>query len=805
MASTPSNNRSRRLLIALVIVVLLAAGAGLGFTLGMPQVRPRANQPQPVGDAGHEPVRNAPPTPANNAAELPKVIDPQPVPDKQPVEVNLPALTRFRRLVLEGDTTLELADPQSLTAKAAERVAVLDATLSALGSRFAVYSAPLVAGTLSTDEWRQLQTESAERFLKPDVASAAYAQQRSPRVAIWLRQGATLPAGEANAPPGVSIPLGRRLQEGVSADVAQGWLEAMESEYGKTDFGVGPSDLPFDIVVFGSAAEYQDFSRRRLNLSVPDWSAGFFSNAWDVACAPVLETTSMAEVLRHEMFHALQAHLAPQSLMVPWFGEGSAEWLDKAPPQGNRLRTHKDFATAAYGYLATLIDQGYELNLREFLALDVAGFYARPELHYLLAYCFVDFLRAEDDLREVYFQYWKLMVDGASPDSAFSRSFGLLDMDELQRRFVAKLRSVPRQGRAPRFTHDGAAEFFDAMPARLEGSKTTAGSGKISDAWFEVLGKLQAAGFDVAGSGYFKGEYDVIIVAIDHTESMENRLDPNTFDFEAFGRWLFSMRYAGTLSLKRTTPGTENEEEVPPAVLMALVEAVITDKVDAFTAATGITVGNEVQKDIRKNWDQSDLHGKYLETYKKRDLARVTAESVAWYWGTRQDKANVTVVDFHTDEQSQTEKSAFVAKGQRSIASPIATLFSSLARSHKLPAGMGGADTDWWTALQAIVSKANDASAGRVACMLFTDGPNSAGFYGHLEAGRKDELYVRDQKNMAQAFAELWSSAGLGNAQQPSGIQIFALPGAENQSLEEIPALCPQARLDTWLPRFKKP
>lgn len=805
MASTPSQNRSRRLLIALVIVILLAAGAGIGFTLGMPTPRPRANQAAGANEPATEPAPNTPAAPANQSGDTPRVVETTPAPDKQPMEVKLGALTRFRRLLLEADTTLELADPQSRTPKAADRVAVLDATLRALGSRFAVYSAPLVAGTLSDDEWRQLQTESGERFLKPDVATAAYNQQRAPRVAIWLRQGAQLPAGETIAPPGVSIPLGRRLQEGVSADVAQTWLEAMEAEYGKTDFGVAPADLPFDIVVFGSAAEYQDFSRRRLGLNVPNWSAGFFSNAWDVACAPVLETTSMAEVLRHEMFHALQSHLAPQSLTVPWFGEGSAEWLDKAPPLGGKLRTHKDFAGAAYGYLATLIDQGYQLNLREFLALDVAGFYARPELHYLLAYCFVDFLRAEDDLREVYFQYWKLMVDGASPESAFSRSFGLLDLDDLQRRFVAKLRSVPRQGRAPRFTHDGPAEYFDSMPARLEGSSTAAAAGKVSDAWFEVLGKLQAAGFDVGGSGYLKGEYDTIIVAIDHTESMENRLDPATFDFEALGRWLFSMRYAGTLSLKRTTPGTENEEEVPPAVLMALVEAVITDKVEAFTTASGITVGAEVQKDIRKNWDQSDLHGTNLEQHKKRDLARITAESVAWYWGTRQDKSNVTVVDFHTDTQSEAVKSAFLAKGQRSISSPIATLFGSLARSHKVPLGMAGADTDWWAALQAVVSKANDASAGRVACMFFTDGPNSAGFYGHLEAGRKDELYVRDQKNLAQAFAELWSAAGLGNAQQPSGIQIFALPGAENQSLEEIPAQCPQARLDTWWPRFKKP
>jgi len=800
--SSVQDSRNRKLVFGLALLLILLGAGAVGFLNGAPPDKPRQNrQPEPE----NAPVVAANLPPANQpvaANTAPKAEEP--ATPKALLEVSLPPMTRFRRFVSEADNVLELANPD-LRVRDAKRVEEIDATLRALSSRFAVYSAAMRDGTDTLDEWQQLQTESSERFRKPDVATEAYLIERSARVAIWLRQGARLPQGETEAPPGVSIPLGRRLQEGVNAETAARWLEAMESEYGKTDFGAAPSGLPFDIVIFGSAAEYQEFSRRRLGLNVPNWSAGFYSNAWDVACAPVLETTSLAEVLRHEMFHGVQAHLAPQSLLVPWFAEGSAEWLDKSPPLNDVLRTHKDFASAAYGYLATLIDQGYTLNLREFLALEVQAFYARPELHYLTAYCFVDFLRTEDDLREVYFKFWKLMVEGASASNAFDRTFGLLDLDDVQRRFLARLRAAPRNTRAPRFTHDGAPEFFDNMPARLDGAATPAVEGKVSDAWFEVLGKLEAAGFNVAATGYLKGDYDRIVVAIDHTETMELRLDPKSFDFDALGRWMYSMRYAGTLSLKRTSVSGDTQEEVPPAVLMALVEAVITDKTDEFVAASGIKIGPEVEKDILNGWEKSDLQGKYLEKFRKRDLARMCAESIAWYWGTRQDQADVTIVDFHTDALSATKKSAFRTKGQQSAGSPIQDLMREMELKNKFPQGMTGADTDWWQALQKTVAGASEDGSTRVACMFFTDGPNSAGFYGHLETGRNEETYLRDQKTMAQAFAEAWQAAGLGAEGTISVMQLVALPGAEAQGLEELTVACPQAKLDAWWPRFKKP
>lgn len=802
MSALAPHPRSRKPLLWLVLLLFVLTGAGVGWLLALPaQGRPIRPQPEPEQPGLLVVNRPVPPPAGITPLPPPPAEDPPPPPKVLP-EITLPPLTRFRRLVLEADTVLELAHPD--TRANAARVEHLDATLRALDSRFAPLSAALREGDISPAEWDMLVEEGIRQFRRPDVATEAHRIERSPRVAIWLRQGARLPPGENEAPPGVSIPLGRRLQEAVSAETAGRWLEAMESEYGRTDFGAAPANLPFDIVIFGSAFEYQEYSRKRLGLNVPAWSAGFYSSVWDVACTPILETTSLAEVLRHEMFHGLQAHLAPQSLLVPWFAEGSAEWLDKAPPQGGKPRTHRDFASAAAGYLATLVDQGYVLNLREFLALDVPAFYARPELHYLLAYCFVDFLRAEEDLREVYFRFWKLMVEGATAQNAFDRSFGLLDLDDLQRRFLARLRASPRNSRAPRFTHDGAPEFFDRMPARLEGHAAPAAEGKISDAWYEILGKLEAAGFSVPSTTYLRGSYDRVVIAIDHTESMDQRMDPKLFDHDALGRWLFSMRYAGTLSLKRATPAGDNEEEVPPAVLMTLVDAVLTGRTEAFVAASGIKIGPEVEKDIRTNWERSDLQGRVLEHYRRRELARITAESILWYWATRQTEADVTVADFHVAVQTRSLKAAFRTKGQVSQRTPVQDLFRELEQRHRAPAGLSGADTDWWQALQTVVAQAAGSDGKRVACLLFTDGPNSTGFYGHLEAGRNDEIYMRDQRNMARAFAELWNASGLGGDGATSVMQLVALPGAEAQGLEELTVACPQARLDAWWPRFRK-
>jgi len=91
-----------------------------------------------------------------------------------------------------------------------------------------------------------------------------------------------------------------------------------------------------------------------------------------------------------------------------------------------------------------------------------------------------------------------------------------------------------------------------------------------------------------------------------------------------------------------------------------------------------------------------------------------------------------------------------------------------------------------------------------VACLFFTDGPNSLGFYGHLEQGRDDTQYLLDQEKLATELKIQWDNAGLGYESQPSILQLIALPGAESQGLDLIPQKVTQAKLDEWQTHFVK-
>jgi len=236
---------------------------------------------------------------------------------------------------------------------------------------------------------------------------------------------------------------------------------------------------------------------------------------------------------------------------------------------------------------------------------------------------------------------------------------------------------------------------------------------------------------------------------------------------------------------------------------MALVDAVLTDRMAQFTDTTGITVSDEVSKDVKANYKAFELSPDKLKTLSKREIARHTAESVAWYWGTRQDQADVVLVDFNLQVKVEKEKNSFKAKGYNSSSSPLQRLFAKTA-PHAAPEGSHGADTDWWAAMQSVIQAAADASAGRVACLFFTDGPNSLGFYGHLEQGRDDTQYLLDQEKLATELKIQWDNAGLGYESQPSILQLIALPGAEGQGLDLIPQKVIQAKLDEWQTHFVK-
>ncbi|MCA8912428.1 MAG: hypothetical protein KDB82_12040, partial [Planctomycetes bacterium] len=604
--------------------------------------------------------------PKHNDPEPEIEAQPDPQPEAKRTPVAVPSMTRFRALVTEADKSLALRDEPEMDADHLWDVA---STLDQIESRFAPYAMLAYNGEATGVDRIHFEADAGRSFERPDVGSSAYTIEAAPRVALWQRTGVELPPGEEIAPPDVLIPSTRRLQEDVSVDVIATWLKAIEGEYGTADFGV--AGVPLDFVVFPDLDKYLAFSNKRLGLDVPKWSAGYYSSKWDVICMPVLDNTSLAEVIRHEMFHAVQSHKAPQSLLVPWFAEGSAEWLDKAAPDP-ALRTHPDFARAAFGYLRTLIAQGYKLNLKEFLAQDIATFYENPELNYLLAYCFIDFVRGEEDLKAIYFEFWKLMCEGADKDNAFARTFGGLDFADLQRRFLERIQSYPRATVPPRFSHDAPAEHFGSVPRELgAGLPKPKTEGGVSEGWYQVLGKLQEKGFDTSRASYFKGDYDLIVVAIDSSESMGWKIDTPNFDFDALSRWLFSMRYAGSLAFTRKSPDGTTNEEVPPAVLLTMVDAVLTDRVDDFIETSGINVGEELQKSIKKSYSEFDLTGSKLQGMAKREIARHTAESIAWYWGTRQDRADVVVVDYSIEVQVEKEKNSFRTSGYNSSSSPI--------------------------------------------------------------------------------------------------------------------------------------
>lgn len=787
--------RQRIPLPAIAFLILLLLGLGVGGWLVSQDKQPRVNSLD-VAEQDNTPA-NEPPQ-SNAAPESEPEPEPEPEPVPEPVEgrthVAMPQLTRFRALVLEADAALAVSEPP---AAKSDEAWLFCSTLEQLKSRFAPHARLVYEGLAQPSDITSFSAEVSAAFLRPDVARGSYTIKEGSRAALWSREGVRLPDAEHISPPGVYAPITRRLQESVDVASVGNWLSAIESEFGKTDY---TEALPLDFVIFRDDAEYLNFSRKRLRLDVPGWSAGLFSSSWEVVCIPVLDSTCLAEVIRHEMFHAVQSRLAPESLLVPWFAEGTAEWLDKAAPLSGAVRTHPEFATAAWGYLGVLIERGYEVKLRELLEMELADFYANPELHYLLAYCWVDFARSEEDLLPHYRQFWELMKQGVSRQQAFARTFGTLNFDELTQRFLARARRAPRNTMPPRFSHDAPEAAFGNLPGKLGGTpEPPAKEGEVASGWYATLAELERRGIDTARAAYFKGDFDLVVVAIDSSETMAGKIEEEWFDWEGYSRWLFSLRYAGTLAFNRK--GSDGTEEVPPEVLMAMVEAVLTDKTADFVEATGVKVPDQIVSDVKDNYKRFDLQPARLKVLPRRELSLHTAESITWFWGTRQDRAKVVVVDFNTKVQTEKEESAFKADGFKSSASPIQKLFAK-TKANAAPFGADGTDCDWWQGLTGITETARGESGTRVACLFFTDGLNSSGAYGHAAAGVSMENYLRDQEAMADAYFLMWQEASLDNAN--SVLQLVALPGAENKGLQFVRQKVTQAKLDTWSERFRK-
>ncbi|MCF6228258.1 MAG: hypothetical protein L3J82_06285 [Planctomycetes bacterium] len=794
--------------IGLIVALVLLFGAilgGVGWFLSqdddseIPTKQVSKDDPEPAKEA--PPAEIAKPNADPEPAEEPKTAEPLPEPPTTiSVEpATLPILSKYRKRVLDADLLVEITANKTLTDKQKLEIA---SKLLALESRFAPLVISMIEGSATAADLSGFQDHFRASFKSPEIDRTSWDNTDAERVSIWCRPSATLPDEETDDQTGV--PLKRRRQETVDQKTVTSWLEAIEAEFGKTDISAKDGKKPLDILIFEDPSQFHQFALKRLRIEIPKWSAGFYSSGWEVVAVPVNPKVSMAEVVRHEVFHAVQSRLARHSLLIPWFSEGTAEWLDKAPPSNGVLQTNNNFASMAYGYLGNLVKNGLELRLLKFMQLTLEDFYANPKLNYLMAYCLVDFLRGEEDYRPTYFEFWELLKQGVDAESAFSRSFGRLDFASLTRRFKVRIAQEPIRRTAPQFLNDAKVDYLERMPATLPTLPTAAANeGEIAAGWFDALGKLEEKGFDTGRGTYLAEQYDELVVAIDSSETMSNRLDKNTFDFDSLSRWLFSMRYAPSLKLTRKSADGKKDEAVPPAIIMSLVDAVILDKIDDFTAATGIKIGKSIQKDINKGWNGFGLSASFLSGQSKRDIGRYTAESIAWYWGVRQDKAKVTVIDFNMNAQVVSDSVKFKEGKPKKISSPLAELFKK-TKANQAAKYTDGADCNWWAALQNVLKIGNENGSKKFAFIMLTDGPNSFGTYGHTEGGKDPEVYLRDQKNMAKRFAEEWLNANLNASNRPSVLQIVAMPGAEGEGLDELPKACPQARLDEWVPRFDK-
>jgi hypothetical protein len=776
-------------LIALVLLLLLGLGA-MGWLILLPDQAAAPPAPAPVDNA---PVAKDQPPPRDTLKPDTPPEQPKAAPEPDPSHVALPALTRFRRLVLEADAAFTAAEPPAARSDAAWRSF---STLDQLESRYAPHARRVFDGRDTARERADFQALIRTSFANPDVATSSFDIRKSERVALWLRNGVELPDAEPVPVVDSPVPINRRLQEHVDVPSVASWLAAIENEFGKTPFGVG--GLPLDIVMLPDAREYMEFSRKRLHLDVPAWSAGLFSSRWQVVCLPVLKDVSVAEVVRHEMFHAAQAMLAPESLLVPWFAEGAAEWLDKAPPQGGVLRTHTQFAAAAWGYLAGLMDGGYEINLREFLAQELAQFYTNPQLNYLLAYCWVDFVRTEADLRPVYFQFWELLKQGVGREQAFARTFGALNFNDLTARFIARAKAAERNNTPPRFAHDAHDGAIELLPPNLGGAPRPPSDPDAIDAgWFGVLAELQRRGFDTARAGPLGDHHDILFVVIDSSETMARKIEDVWFDWDGFSRWLFALRASAQLTFNRKDSATS--ENVPPAMQLTMVEAVLTGRVKDFSEATGVRVDEKLQSELQRNYEKFEWPGDELKPLAKRELCRLAADSMAWYWGTRQSNPRVVVIDFNTKAKVEIQTASL--DEDRSGKTLLARMFEKTA-ANASPAGADGIDCDWWLGLTGVTKHVQDNGATAPACIFFTDGPNSSGAYGHPESGRSEENYLKQQASMAEDYALEWVKARLNESK--AVLQLVALPGAENQGLDYLPQKVAEAKVDLWAQRFRK-
>nr|MBP9893232.1 hypothetical protein [Planctomycetota bacterium] len=221
------------MVVVLALLLLLAGAAGFWLVFNAPRA-PAANRAETSRETSNE----VPRVKAGSSPEVNKAT-----PDNTPVETptpgtkfELPPLTPFRKLVLEADTVEALYASKGAQTPPALLAHFTD-TLEAIHSDFADLAVKREKGDLSAQDWAGLYTEAQRAFFDPETDTLSFNRQEAPRVNLWLRDAAKLPLGETVAPENAQVPWARRPHEGVNLEAVTAWLEAIEAEFGATEFG----------------------------------------------------------------------------------------------------------------------------------------------------------------------------------------------------------------------------------------------------------------------------------------------------------------------------------------------------------------------------------------------------------------------------------------------------------------------------------------------------------------------------------------------------------------------------------------
>jgi hypothetical protein len=781
----------RWLLLALLLLLLVGGGVAVligtsgGGNAGVIAHQPEP-EPQPQPRPARQPIPDLPgpqplPEPTRPAEPEP---EPEPKADPDPPHVDVPDLSPFGRMLVINDTILALRDPPragSPDAWAAYSV------LYQLDSNHRYHALALYRGKATGAEHSAFR-ETVERLcFRPDFFTDAFRNRTGGAVTLRFYGDARLPPANSGRAVTLEEIARFRPSEDVTPALASAWLQAMEREFGRT--GYGSEVPPLDFLLFQDEYDYLRFCPIRLGVDVPAWSSGFFSPRWQLAGGITDTVHNVAETVRHELFHALQSRVAPDSLNSPWFTEGTASWLSKAPPGERGLRTNSRFREVAWGYLRTELVAGLAFDLHSFLRMEPDEFYGDPRLHYMLAYCWVDFVRGEPALMSLYREYWRLMREGVGYVEALLRTFLKLDLQYWQERFIQHAYTFAPVSFRPRF-------ISDASPRA--GTRETGAPLEPLGQWEGALERLWYAGFDTRPGPLTQSrDLQTLIVLLDDTVSMDDKLKNPNFDYEAFSRRQFALRLVHGIRIG-------NDDEVPMTVRLPLIEAVLANRVAEYKEATGIEVSDQLARSIRTLYEESfAFTAEALAEMTRHQLAVIAAESVAAFTLSPQERSRVIVVHFNVTTKDQAIQPPTRRRLDYMSGNPLLgeALAAGLDNKRVLA---DGSDCDWWEAMQTVTRQLRRQRGGGAGLLILTDSLNTSGDYGRSFRQPDDPDYRQDQERLLEALARHGPFPEVGGRLRESlgPMHVEALPGADLALMRGMAALHGEGTVSDWAGRY---